>query len=425
MLKKLRRKFIIMTMISLTVVLAIILGGIMTLSYHKLTSDADDLLIMLSSNHGSFPEKKEIEPRRDFPRFNRGGDIYPETPYETRFFTVFLAEDGEVDSVDLGRVASVDETTAREYASQILKKSKTKGFIKHYRYIYNKTEGESIIVFMDCYRNLATHRNTVLISVIISSIGLLMVFVLLTIFSQRIIKPVAESYEKQKRFITDAGHELKTPLTIINADSDLLTIDYGENEWLDDIRVQTKKLTNLTNDLVYLARMDEEHTKVAFLDFSLSDVVEDVASSFSGLAISQNKELNSRIEPMISFCGDEKAIRQLVSILLDNAIKYSPEETMIELSLLKDAKGVRLVVSNESEMELEKESLSMLFERFYRSEKSRNSDTGGYGLGLSIAQSVVNAHKGKIKAEIVDKNVDHKRLSISCYFKNPAHDKKS
>ena len=151
--------------------------------------------------------------------------------------------------------------------------------------------------------------------------GLLAVLVLLVIFSGRIIAPVAESHEKQRRFITDAGHEFKTPLTIIGADADLLELDCGENEWLTDIKSQVKRLTGLTNDLIFLSRMDEERPQFQHIEFSLSDVTEEVVQSFQGPAKAQNKELVLEIQPMLSLTGDEKAIRQLVSILMDNAVK--------------------------------------------------------------------------------------------------------
>ena len=210
---------------------------------------------------------------------------------------------------------------------------------------------------------------------------------------------MAESYEKQKRFITDAGHEIKTPLTIIGADTDLLELDLGENEWLDDIKRQTKRLTGLTQDLIYLARMDEEQPQLQPIEFPLSDVAEELAQSFHNLAAAQSRQFTADIQPMLSFTGDEKAVRQLMSILLDNAVKYTPENGTITFTLKKDGRSIRLSVANDTAATMEKESLNRLFDRFYRTDQSRNSSTGGYGLGLSIARSIVSAHKGKIQAE--------------------------
>ena len=236
---------------------------------------------------------------------------------------------------------------------------------------------------------------------------MLAVFLLLIFFSGRIVKPVSESYEKQKRFITDAGHEIKTPLTIIDADAELVALDCGENEWLEDIKKQTKRLTALTNDLIYLAKMEEGQKNSTKIEFPLSDVVEETAESFRARAVNENKKLDIDIQPEITYCGDEKAIRQLVSILVDNAVKYSDGTKSISVKLegqggtSKLSKGFRLQVFNSCE-HIEQESVKHLFDRFYRAEQSRNSQTGGYGIGLSVAKAVVDAHRGKITADTAD-----------------------
>ena len=210
---------------------------------------------------------------------------------------------------------------------------------------------------------------------------------------------MAESYEKQRQFITNAGHEIKTPLTIIGADADLLELENGESEWLSDIKHQVTRLTGLTNDLIYLSRMDEERPQLQCIKFSLSDVTEDVVQSFQGPAKAHRKELVTDIQPLLSFTGDEKAIRQLVSVLLDNAVKYSPEGGIISVRLKQEGCFLKLAVSNTTVQPVEKEQLNHLFDRFYRADQSRNSSTGGYGLGMSIAHSIVTVHKGKIRAE--------------------------
>lgn len=229
--------------------------------------------------------------------------------------------------------------------------------------------------------------------------------ILLLLLSKRIVRPVAESYEKQKQFITDAGHELKTPLTIIGADADLAEMECGENQWIQDIRRQTQRLTELTQDLIYLSRMEEEGLSLQSIDFPLSDVAEEMAHSFLPLAQNQGKRLEIAVQPMLSFRGDEKSIRQLCSILLDNALKYSPQEGELLFRLEKQGKNILLSVSNTTSQPIKKEELCHLFDRFYRTDPSRNSQTGGYGLGLSIARSIVTAHKGKIRAESPQESV--------------------
>lgn len=235
--------------------------------------------------------------------------------------------------------------------------------------------------------------------------GLAAVLILLLLLSKRIVRPVAESYEKQKQFITDAGHELKTPLTIIGADADLAEMECGENQWIQDIRRQTQRLTELTQDLIYLSRVEEEGLSLQSIDFPLSDVAEEMAHSFLPLAQNQGKRLEIAVQPMLSFRGDEKSIRQPCSILLDNALKYSPQEGELLFRLEKQGKNILLSVSNTTSQPIKKEELCHLFDRFYRTDPSRNSQTGGYGLGLSIARSIVTAHKGKIRAESPQESV--------------------
>ena len=179
-------------------------------------------------------------------------------------------------------------------------------------------------------------------------------------------------------------------------------MECGENQWISDIRRQAQRLTGLTNDLIYLSRMEEEQPKLQLIEFPLSDVAEEMAQSFHALARSQEKEFSLHIQPMLSYTGDEKAIRQLLSILLDNALKYSPAGGQLELRLEKQGRTLLLTVSNTSAQPIEPGKLPHLFDRFYRTDQSRSSQTGGYGLGLSIARSIVLAHKGKIRAESPD-----------------------
>ena len=188
-------------------------------------------------------------------------------------------------------------------------------------------------------------------------------------------------------------------MTIISADADLAEMECGENQWLADIRRQAQRLTGLTNDLIYLSRMEEEQPKLQCIEFPLSDVAEEMAQSFLAPAKSQNKDLSLHIQPMLSFTGDEKAVRQLLSILLDNALKYSPAGGRLELKLERQGRNLILTVSNTTAQPVERDKLPHLFDRFYRTDQSRSSQTGGYGLGLSIARSIVQAHKGKIRAE--------------------------
>ena len=384
MIRKLRIKLILVSMCSLMAVLGLILGGINFLYYREVVPDSDDTLEFLMENGGTFP-KQEWE--------NEKVAFSPELPYESRYFSVDLSEDGTVQSSDTGQIAAVDFSMAVRYAKSILKSGKTQGFVGNYRYLVSDDADKVQIVFLDCGRTLSGFWRFLVISVWVAAFGLVAVFILIFLFSKRIIRPMSENYEKQKRFITDAGHEIKTPLTIIDADADVLEMELGENEWLADIRNQTRRMTALTNDLIYLSRMEKAKNGMPMIDFPLSDVTEEVADSFVMMAKAQNKKFTSSIEPYLTLHGDEKSIRQLISVLLDNALKYADPEGVISLELEKKGRNIRLSVYNTT-AHISQEDTAHLFERFYRSDKSRNSDTGGYG----IASAVVTAHKGKITA---------------------------
>lgn len=403
MIKKLQRKFVAVAMLSLFIVLLIIIGTVNILNYTRMADDAQRTINILKENDGSFP-KPDMKPGHGKEMFK---GMSPEAPYESRYFSVLMDGSGNVSTIDTGKIAGTDTDEAAEYAAKVLECGRTSGFMGQYRFGIKDKDNGKLIIFLYCGRELSNFRAVLLISVGISFVGMLAVFLLLIFFSGRIVKPVSESYEKQKRFITDAGHEIKTPLTIIDADAELVGLDCGENEWLEDIKKQTKRLTALTNDLIYLAKMEEGQKNSTKIEFPLSDVVEETAESFRARAVNENKKLDIDIQPEITYCGDEKAIRQLVSILVDNAVKYSDGIKIISVKLegqggtSKLSKGFRLQVFNSCE-HIEPESVKHLFDRFYRAEQSRNSQTGGYGIGLSVAKAVVDAHKGKITADTAD-----------------------
>lgn len=395
MIRKLRFKFILLTMSVLLAVLVVIIGGINMANYANVVNNADTVLSLLSENHGHFPNLSFFSHRLR-------KDLSPELPFESRFFSVLLDENWMSLQTETGNIAAVDVESAIAMAQTAAAKKSGTGFLGDYRY-QKVQEGTRVrIIFLDCGRSLESFRTFLFASILISLCGFLVVLAVVTLLSGRIMRPFAESYEKQKRFITDAGHELKTPLTIIGADVDILAMDQGENEWLSDIQKQVKQLTGLTNDLVFLSRMEEADTPMQKLPFPLSDVVSETAASFQALAQAQGKTFTTRISPMLTLEGDEKAIAQLVRLLLDNALKYSPEGGSVSLTLEKTGRQCRLSVSNTTDNPLPLDNLKALFERFYRADPSRNSQTGGHGIGLSVAKAIVTAHGGKIQATSED-----------------------
>ncbi len=406
MIRKRQIRFIISSMTLLFVVLAAILAVLGISSYYNVVKDADNVLEILSENKGRFPLEGG-KPGGGLPP-----GMSPEIPYESRYFSAVLnAETKSVIYVETSRIISINTSSALAYAREAVDGADS-GFVENFRYKKYTEDNILRITFLDCGRKLDAMCGFIFTSAGVILAGYLVVFVLVVFFSQKIMQPINESYEKQKRFITDAGHEIKTPLTIIQADADVLEMEIGENEWLDDIKRQAKRLTTLTNDLVYLARMEEAESTMQMIEFSLSDVVNEAASSFQALAKAQGVGFLCQIQPMLSLRGNEQALHQLVSILLDNALKYCSREGNVSILLERQGKHIKLVVYNTTEHVISKENLEVLFERFYRSDPSRNSETGGHGIGLSIAKAIVNAHNGKIQG----KTEDGKSLEMTVFL---------
>ena len=396
MIRKLRIRFVALAMSALFVFLLLITLGINGLSFHSMLRETDEILSLISRHKGSFPDMDQ--PQQYMPR-----GLSPETPYESRYFSVLFSEDGSVLSTDTSRVTAVDETDAETYARKALAGKKDHGILGNYRYIRVSENGHLRISFLDFGRKLEMYKRFLWISVIMMVGGLLIAFLVILFFSGKIIRPIAESYNKQKRFITDAGHEIKTPLAIINANADVLEMEMGEeNESVQEIRQQTRRLTSLTNDLVALSRMEEAERSLPKVDFPLSDLVEETAKPFGTLAKTGQKAFSLSVAPMLTMHGDEEAIRRLTSILLDNALKYSPQNGDVRLTLERSGKAARLCVYNTTQTPVEIGELPQVFDRFYRMDASRNSETGGHGIGLSMAKAIVAAHGGKISASSED-----------------------
>ena len=279
MIRKLRLRFVAAAMLSLVLVLAVILGIIATLNYRGIVSDVDGILQLLRRTDGRLPEPTETF------AWDEAGMRYqsPELPYEIRFFSVLLDEEGSAASFDLERIYAVGEEEADACVREALRLARPSGFVDTYRFLrYTAQDGERVI-FLDCGRILSWHRTLLLTGAAIAALGLLAVLGLLTLLSGRIVKPLSEGYEKQRRFITDAGHELRTPLAIIDADAEVIEMETGRSEWLDDIRSQTRRLSALTGALTDLSRMDEQ-TQLQMVECPISDVVREAAESFCARA---------------------------------------------------------------------------------------------------------------------------------------------
>lgn len=320
------------------------------------------------------------------------GFMSPETPYATRYFTVFFDADGNIDKIDLESIHSVNEDDVRDMTLEALDDKGERGWIDHYRYKKFSNDGMDAIAFVDGDIFVKSLWQSLSITFIVFLFCVLFVSVLVILISKKVVRPIADSYEKQRQFVTDASHELKTPLTLILANTDIAEGELGQNEWLDDIRSEGGKMSDLVNQLVSLSRMDEGNSKIDFENVEMGKMLEEAVYNFVPVCENQNKKLLSDIDTSASLMGDGKLIDRLIYILLDNASKYCDVGGEINVKLTC-AKNVVLTVEN-TYNDVDSVELCKLFDRFYRHDKSRT--TVGYGIGLSMAKAIAEKHKGEI-----------------------------
>ena len=406
MLKKMRWRFILAAMLAVFIMLVTVLAGINVWNYHTTAERADQRIQEIYGfESGKVPGMENSEENASQPVppdiFNRPDDHDPEAPYTTRFFIVRLDEEGNVTDVSTDFIASVTQTEAEEFARKVLNEKRQVGYYKNYRFQILAKKNDNIVIFLNTTMELRSVRNELLISCLVGVVCFLVVFLLVILLSKRAMKPYIRNIERQKRFITDASHEIKTPLTSIATSVDVIEMEYGEDEWTRNIHKQTSKMSRMVADLVTLSRLDEENPFLERTEFSLSDAVWEVAEPFASLAKAQGKKYSQRIEENLTLCGNPDATRQMISVLLDNAMKYSDENGTIRLDVYKVHGKTKIEVFNTCVLE-ETQNLSRLFDRFYRPDNSRSRKTGGSGIGLSIAQAVAEAYGGKIKVSSKD-----------------------
>ena len=406
MLKKMRWHFILAAMLAVFIMLVAVLAGINVWNYHTTAERADQRIQEIYGfESGKVPGMENSEENASQPVppdiFNRPDDHDPEAPYTTRFFIVRLDEEGNVTDVSTDFIASVTQTEAEEFARKVLNEKRQVGYYKNYRFQILAKKNDNIVIFLNTTMELRSVRNVLLISCLVGVVCFLVVFLLVILLSKRAMKPYIRNIERQKRFITDASQEIKTPLTSIATSVDVIEMEYGEDEWTRNIHKQTSKMSRMVADLVTLSRLDEENPFLERTEFSLSDAVWEVAEPFASLAKAQGKKYSQRIEENLTLCGNPDATRQMISVLLDNAMKYSDENGTIRLDVYKVHGKTKIEVFNTCVLE-ETQNLSRLFDRFYRPDNSRSRKTGGSGIGLSIAQAVAEAYGGKIKVSSKD-----------------------
>ena len=405
MLKKMRWRLIAAAMAAFFAVIALIAVLVNVVNYYVVTDNADQTL----SGVMTFESRADrAPPPRDEndggPGKRDGGPPAPitdfpdvEANYMTRFFFVRFDAEGEVTSTSTDFIASVDETDAVQYAQQALSRKSDRGYLKDYRYVVEEKDGETVVLFLNVSRDLQYMRSLRVLTIAVSGVSLLLVFVLVVLLSGKAIKPIAHNIERQKQFITDASHELKTPLTSISTSVDVIELEHGEDEWTDNIRNQTGRMTKLVSELVTLSRLDEELPLPNKELFSVSNAAWEILESYQPQAKGSGKNLTVDIQDDVTMLGEKAAVQQMLSVLLDNAIKYSDENAEIRFSLHRKRGKVRIEVFNTCQLD-EPPDVDRLFDRFYRPDASRATQTGGTGVGLAIAKAVAETHGGTITA---------------------------
>lgn len=399
MIRRLQKKFIRISMLSVMLVMLTLCIIVNAANFISVDSGIKVMLDLISDNRGAIPSPGRSEPPSGRPGSRPAGPVTQETPYSTRFFVLRFNGDGFMSEANLRNIAAVTPDNVDYYLARALSHGTGYGYTDGYRFLVTcESDEDYMAVFIDCYQQMRTVKTFALLSVIAVAVCTLATYLLVLLFSRSAVAPVIRSAEQQKQFITDAGHELKTPLTVITTCLGVLKMEIGENKWLGKIQAQTDKMRDLVCGLVTLSRMDEEDPGMVRSDFDISAAVADTAESFRASAGCAGHELVTDIENGLQYHGDESAIRQLCSILLDNSVKYSAPGP-IRISLKKERHGTVLRCSNACSG-IEPDETGRLFDRFYRPDMSRSSATGGFGIGLSIARGIVEAHGGTICAQL-------------------------
>lgn len=407
MIYSLRKKFILISAVSIVIVFSVIFAIIYVTSATQLNNTMDTLTDAIASNDGIFPKFDKSARPLPSDGFPFADVITEETQFSTRFFTVWLGTENRIVRVNVDSIFSISEAQTQEYTEAALKNGTQRGWVSDYRYKVYETEHGTAIVFVNGAMNHLMTNRLLLASLLVLLGSGLVLLILFIVISKRVVRPVAESYEKQKQFITDANHELKTPLTLILSNLDIIEAEIGDNEWLTDIRCEGERMGMLVNQLVTLSRMDEDEASLSILPFDLSGTILDTVSEFKPLATENAKTLTDDVEASIVYNGDEALIRRLAAILLDNAVKYCDPEGEIKVYVYKKLHPT-IVVENTCG-DVDRLELEKLFDRFYRADKARTYD-GSFGIGLSIAKAIAKNHHGDISVYKKDRVIGFKAV---------------
>lgn len=402
-MKKLRLKMIgivFASVVAAFMVMTIIL--VMCFGAYR-NRQADQITAMISENNGTVPQLKDYkQQQKNSQAFERYFNNYNEdSSYRTRFFRIFLDEDKKVTNVNMDHIAAVDVKKAVQMTKMAMLRRGKVGLVGSYRYRKEYKDGQvRSIIFLDCKENQSFYHLAVTITITVSTLLTCLITVIFAIASKRAVRPFEINSNRQKQFITDASHELKTPLAIISANAEVLQYKGDGNEWTQNIIDQTKHMGKLINQLLVLAKLDEVQEKSEKQEADLKLLLEETTRPFEEVATQKKVTLKLHLEEGVTIRVNREQIAQLVSILTENAAKYVNDGGKIVWRLTKTQHGAVLVVKNTTEKELP--DTKRMFDRFYRSDSSRSSKTGGQGIGLSIAKKIVDSHKGSITAKAGD-----------------------
>ena len=448
MVKQLQKKFIISAMLAVTILLVVLIGGINVFNYLTTSGDNDRLMEMLcysfetstkwnadttdnaqppqsingthqnttdasgSQNNPDFPPQDNGTKPPDDKKNNSFGRHDKNAVDSARYAAVAIDKNGNIIRTDVTHISSLTEDEATAITEALKNTAAGTGTYSGFQYRISETkraEGK-VIILLDNGMQISSFFTVLFISVGAGIFGWLMMLLLVILLSRKTIAPVARSIEKQKQFVTNAGHEIKTPLAIILANTDAMELHNGENKWSKNIRAQTLRLSGLMQNLLMLAKMDESSTKLPMCEFDISTAAEDTVGAFIEPAALKGIMIEQNIKKGIRLSGNRDSIVQLMTVLLDNAVKYTESGGVIRAELYGNEKNITLSIANTCEPIDHPEKL---FDRFYRGDSARTQKNGGYGIGLSVAQAIAELHKGSITAENVSASASESRTDTA------------
>ena len=412
MIRALQKKFVITSMIAVSVLILVLLGGINITNIVISGKETKRTLSWITAQElGEFPDNPGEDERKPFSAKDTIAPEPPSSPFDPRrnaedtilssnYFVVRTDLSGEILSTDVTRVSTLSEEDADAFAASVWQDTDADGNSGKYKYSVriDEEKEEIVLIFLDTSQEIFSYLRVLLLSVALGALCWILMLLLVILLSKRAIRPFAENMQKQKQFVTNAGHEIKTPLAIILANTDAMELYNGENKWSRNIREQVNRLNGLMKNLLTLARMDEATLQISPSDFSFSELVQENADAFAEPFALRQITMQTDIQSEIRLHADQGHITQLLSILLENALKYTNDSGSVKITLKKEGHGVQLQIANTCDA-LPDAPPERLFDRFYRADAARTQKKGGYGIGLSVARSIAEANHGQITAE--------------------------